>query len=291
MRLLLVHGEGIGNIVQVLPLLRTLEVEHEVEVRLASASFDVPPTLFQGRAVYLPGDEIPKNYDGKVMTIWGSIHDGGITNGIKLLNDVRRQQMRVDQSEVDVYLNIARDLGIPDSRFVFDCPDDLTTRGGPVCDVVLANGYNWKSGDLWKPKSWRGFSELARRLRAVGVSVCSVGHPSEHVVNSENLTGMSLEATLGIVKRARVLVSNDTGMYHCGCALGTPTIVIFTFTSVVKNYDRRFHKTAKVVAMDELGCRGDCHAKMRWKECPDQHRCRDVDADKVYGIIEKMLSL
>ena len=85
---------------------------------------------------------------------------------LSLIYDIKRQQMRVDQSEVDVYLNIARDLGIPESSFVFDCEKALNVKGGPVCEVVLANGYNWKSGDLWKPKSWRGFGGLVEDLRA-----------------------------------------------------------------------------------------------------------------------------
>ena len=281
-KLLLVHGEGIGNIVQIFPLLRTLEQEHEVDVYLASASFSVPRTLFTGKTLYLPGDEVPKDYDGKVMTIWGSIHDNGVTDGIKLLNDVGRQQMRLDQSEVDVYLNIARDLGMSESSFVFDCAGSLNTKEGPTCDVVLADGYNWKRGDLWKPKSWRYFDRLTEMLKADGVSVGSVGDSREHVPGSEDLTGMDLETTLGVVSRAKVLVSNDTGMYHCGCILGTPTVVMFTFTNVRKNYDRRFHKSAKVVKTN-LACQSDCHAKMKWKGCAD-NKCRDLSVDFVLEV-------
>ena len=97
------------------------------------------------------------------------------------------------------------------------------------------------------------------------------------------MTGKPLEETLGILAQTRVLVSNDSGLYHCACALGVPVVVLFTFTSVIKNFDKRFHRTACVVGA-ALDCRKDCHAEGRWRKCACGMKCRDIPVEEVFSV-------
>ncbi len=290
MKLLLVHGEGLGNIVEALPLIRTLECAgHEVDVALAKTSFGFRENVLVGRAVYCPDEDVPERpYDGKIVTIWGQIHGKNVTPGLKVLNNMRSQQMRTDASEVSVYLNAAKDLGVEKEQF--DCRDMLGfDEPEEIFDVVLSNGYNWKMGDLWTAKSWLHYEALAARLTGTGLSVCSVGVQREYIPGTVNMTGIGLRATLGLLRRARVVVSNDSGFYHCASAMRTPTVVLFTFTSVKKNYDPRFHKSALAVARDDVRCRADCHAKMRWKKCSTGFRCRNAAPEDVYCAVREMM--
>jgi hypothetical protein len=290
MKLLLVHGEGLGNIIEVLPLIRTLECAgHEVDVALSNTSFGFREDIFVGRKVYQPDEDVPeRQYCGKVVTIWGHIHGKDVAPGLNYLNDVGRQQMRLDMSEVSVYLGAAKEFGALHERF--DCQDMLGfDEPDEKFDVVLANGYNWKMGDLWTAKAWLHYEALAVRLVKAGLSVCSIGMKREHVPGTTDMTGLSLRETLGLLRRARAVVSNDTGFYHCAAALRTPTVVLFTFTSVKKNYDPRFHETATVVARDDVKCRADCHAKMKWKKCSTGFRCRNAAPEDVFKTVQRVM--
>ena len=115
--------------------------------------------------------------------------------------------------------------------------------------------------------------------------MCSVGSTREYIEGSVNKTKMDLLDTLGIIANSKVFVGNDSGLYHCANALEVPSVVIFTATSVIKNYDDRFHKYSSIVARDDLACRVDCQLNKAWiKEC-SVWKCRDIDPDVVYDAI------
>jgi hypothetical protein len=275
----------LGNIVQILPLLWALDrAIGPTDLALSKTSFGVKKELFPGRRVYLPGDEIPQaEYRGKVQTVWGNIH-GNIAPDLPVLNDMGQQAMRVDCSEVSVYLKIAKGLGVTGidydcSRLIGFSPTDERF------DVVISNGYNWKMGDLWTGKAYRCYPEVISELKSMGLSVCSVGAPQEYVTGTVNRTGIGLLKTLGLIKNSSVVLSNDSGFYHCAAALRKPAVVLFTFTNVVKNHDRNFHETATVLRTD-LPCQAGCHAHHKWKEC-DHQGCRDVDP---YRVVEEVVS-
>lgn len=282
MKLLVVHGEGLGNIIEVLPLLDALDRRFgKVDVALARASYSFSPDLFFGRKVYMPDEKVPDVYDGKVTTVWGDVHGKHILPGTKVLNQVKRQQMRMDQSEVDVYLNAARDLGIPESDFRFDCRQLLGHSSvEEEYDILIADGYSKVLPGVWNAKSYRHYEELARLLSERGLTVGSIGSKKELIPGTHDCTGRELLDTLGLIKNCGVLISNDTGAYHCAAAFRKPAVVLFTFTSVVKNYDSRFHATVVPLYVDNLSCRPDCQRMQRWRKC-DHHSCRDYPVNDV----------
>ena len=294
MKLLVVHGEGLGNIVEALPLLRTLDKAGiEADLFLARATSEFSRDFLKGRRVYLEGDAVDdESYDGKIETIWGNVQGRSQSlSGIKTVNDLAKQTMRLDTSEVDVYLNAARDLGIKEDAFEYDCRDELNTvLPEKTYDVVFANGYNWRvAANRWEMKSYPRFTELAQELLREGKSVCSVGAPHEHIEGTENETARPLAETCGLLKAAKVVVSTDSGVYHCACALGIPTVVIFTFTGIRKNYDKRFHQSAEIIRVP-VDCHSDCHAKMKWMKC-DRDVCRDIPVKIVMEAIRRQYAV
>jgi len=287
MKILVVHGEGLGNIIQILPLIATLRANgHEADLMLSNSSFDFPDGILDMK-VYKKGDEV-EGYDGKIETIWGKLGGPCCTN-LKLLNVPEKQQMRLDMSEVQVYLGAAIELGIHPENFVYDCKRLFCVQPRKAYDVVFSNGYNWKMGDLWVAKSWKGHGELARRLGAKGLRCCSIGTDGEGVLGTDILTGGGLRACLELIRDSRMVVSNDSGFYHCACAMGVATSVIFTFTSVKKNRDCKFHAASRVFGR-KMDCRETCHRDMKWQKC-QTHECRDVSVDEVFEHICHVLGV
>ena len=156
-------------------------------------------------------------------------------------------------------------------------------------DITISNGYNPQGSANWKIKSYPYYEKVVNILNNNNrYKVCSIGSNKEHVKGTVNETGLPLLESLGIIKNSRLLLSNDSGMYHCANALEVPNVVIFTATSIEKNYDKRFHKYSTIVGRDDLKCR-PCQAGQKWKKC-DTWECREIDPIIIYNKVEKILN-
>ena len=293
---LYVIGEGIGNMVQTLPTLKTLRKAHQIDVVVAKTSFGFPRNFFQGNVRSLDDltPEMMKGYDGKIVTIWGHIH-GQQCRPLSLLstvNDVGRQQMRLDTSEVRTYLNAALDLGMTEDDFELDVHDMLLLKDvGRKYDVVLANGYNFvNTEDQWVAKSYPYYGSVSLALQREGYSVCSIGAKNEAIPNTQDETGLDLMESSGLIAKAKLVISNDSAAYHIASALQKFNFVLFTITSKVKNWDPDFHWKALKVTKD-LDCQSDCHQHQKWKSCPDR-KCREMRhgeiAEAAIGILKQI---
>ena len=276
-KLLFCTGEGIGNVVQTIPVVRTLTevMGYEVDFWHAFGTFPIPKIIPYVNSWFRSGEIShinPRDYIGKVSTKWTETHINlRPISYLKLLNKIVPLSMR--RSEVDTYMDIARDLGVEEESILWHgkCNFFKTIE---YCDIVIHNGYNMH-GKGWEPKSYPYYSEVAEQLISSGFKVCSVGAASEYIKGTYNLTGLDLLTTLGVIKNCKVFLGNDSGIYHCANALQVPNIVIFTYTSTEKNYDARFHKYAKIVGRDDLECRW-CQCEPRFKTC-EKKECREVD--------------
>ena len=277
---LYVIGEGIGNMVQTLPTLKTLRKEHQVDVVVAKSSFGIPRDFFEGGLLSLDDltHEMVEGYDGKIETIWGHIHGEGCQPlmSLKTVNDVGRQQMRLDASEVRTYLNAAEDLGMKEEDFEFRVEEMIQmTPMKQRYDVVLANGFNYmNTADRWVAKSYPYYGSVSLRLQDVGYSVCSIGSNSEAIPSTADETGWDLKQSAWLLQQAKLVISNDSAAYHIASALGKFNFVLFTFTSKEKNFDPNFHWKALKVTR-ELDCQRDCHQGLKWKSCPHMD-CREM---------------
>lgn len=215
-------------------------------------------------------------YDGLIATHWVTRYISNIPIEVLAMSD----QLSFDRSEIDVYMDIARQLGVKNKDIIWH-GNVLYNNVSVDVDIVLHNGYNPHGSANWSVKSYPYYNELAQLFLKQGFKVASIGADYEYIDGTINLTAKPLLTTLGIIKKAKLFISNDTGTYHCANALEVPNITIFTATSITKNYDRRFHKYSTLIYREDLDCR-PCQPQRRWNKDCKKWECREIDPLYIY---------
>lgn len=157
-----------------------------------------------------------------------------------------------DQNTHTVHMHLAllAALGVPPLREVVAAwtPADeraATTLLGALGDAPFAvlHAYPQFRYKMWHEAGW---SEIARWLRAHGLSIVLTGGPDSaereyvsriaaRVPQALDLCGaLSLGALAFVLTRAAVYVGPDTAITHAAAALGVPTVALFGPTSPVK---------------------------------------------------------
>jgi ADP-heptose:LPS heptosyltransferase len=151
-----------------------------------------------------------------------------------------------DTSEVDRMLAAVRAAGIPTPSAALEWPEWPLERRQALAVVpdddrpyaVLHPGASLPSR-RWDPS---GFAAVGDHLASRGCSVVVTGVAAErgvaeavrermrHAVPIDLVGRCSLGATAAVVRRASVVVTNDTGMSHLAAAVGAPSVVVFSVT-------------------------------------------------------------
>tara|TARA_R110002072_G_scaffold13726_6_gene57602 strand:+ start:1985 stop:3172 length:1188 start_codon:yes stop_codon:yes gene_type:complete len=102
--------------------------------------------------------------------------------------------------------------------------------------VALAPGAGWAS-KRWPPER---FAQLAAAFEELGLLPLVLGSAQERellegvagaTAYGRALPGLSLPSSLSLLKEARLLVANDSGLGHLAAAEGTPVISLFSSTN------------------------------------------------------------
>jgi heptosyltransferase II len=162
--------------------------------------------------------------------------------------------------------------------------------------VVLAPGSQWGS------KRWPYFPELARVL-AQEVALALVGGPGDRADARQIRTALgvgtpvadatgrlSILAAGELIRRARVLVSNDSAPVHLASAMGTATVEIYGPTAPIFGFAARA-PWSRVVEPEPLECR-PCHHHGP-PACPlGHHRCmREIPISRVLAEVRTLLQI
>jgi heptosyltransferase-2 len=95
--------------------------------------------------------------------------------------------------------------------------------------------------------------------------------------------GEDLQHLSALVRRCRLLITNDTGPMHIASAVGVPVVAIFGSTNPVTTSPLG---EGHCVIRKELDC--SCCLK---RECPEDHRCmRLISVDEVERAVMKQLN-
>ncbi|MEP7383088.1 MAG: glycosyltransferase family 9 protein [Gemmatimonadota bacterium] len=152
-------------------------------------------------------------------------------------------------------------------------------------------------GSVWATKRWPHFAALSRRLAALGrvVVLGSAGdQPLAEAIGTEvfghviDATGrLSLLGSAALLRRARVLVTNDSAPLHLASAMDTPTVALFGPTVPAFGFGplATAHRVAEV---EMLSCRPcDAHGP---RSCPLGHwRCmRDLTVAAVSQAVDEV---
>lgn len=212
---------GLGNIIQTTPAVRFLQQQGPVTVLYT------PQTETAVACIFRDFERAPLERN---MNPFKSTHPREFAQGGNV-SEVQRNLQHVGS-------------GAPASARSGFCPSD---DPGESFDVVFADGWNKRSNLTdWAAKSYPHWHQVADGLPSC-TTRASIGLPSEHVAGTIDRTGIGLGKSLGLIQRARVVVCNDTGFFHAACAMGKPTVAVFTFTDTAKNVDPVFHRTARII--------------------------------------------
>jgi len=178
-----------------------------------------------------------------------------------------------------------------------DSVDALLAEAGIQSEfVVLAPGSQWGS------KRWPYFPELARGL-ASEIPLAIVGGAGDRADARQIRTALgvgtpvadatgrlSILAAGELIRRARVLVSNDSAPVHLASAVGTATVEIYGPTMPLFGFAARA-AWSRVIEPEPIGCR-PCHHHGP-PACPlGHHRCmRDTPISRVLAEVRTLLQI
>ena len=289
-RIIFATAEGLGNVLQTLPVIRTIRevLGYKIDFWHAYGSFKIPK-IFPYVDNWIVGGDInkinPNDYTGTVSTFWTlQVMNRGRLQAIPLLG--KSDRVRPDRSEVDTYMDIARDIGVKEEDILWYGVCDHKSMDRKY-DVVIHDGYNRKSPDKsWQLKSYPYYDKVVELLPEF--EICSIGGNDEFITGTTCETGLDLLSSMGIIANSRLFVGNDSGLYHCANALQVKNMAIFTYTSTMKNYNSKFHKYSEILQNDELDCLS-CQNTPRFKTCTDRE-CRKIDPEIIANKIRKSLN-
>ena len=152
-------------------------------------------------------------------------------------------------------------------------------------------------GSIWATKRWPYYAELIARLEQPSVVIggaddaqlatAIVAAGSGRAASAAGV--LSLRQSAALIRRAAVLVSNDSAPLHLATAVGTPIVALFGPTVPEFGFGPRRHGDV-TVGLDELPCR-PC-SKHGPPKCPlGHHRCmRDLTVEQVMQAIATIAS-
>ncbi len=154
-------------------------------------------------------------------------------------------------------------------------------------------------GSIWGSKRWPAFADVAERL-APRVGIVVVGGPEDASLAAEITAAvgraggraasacgrLSLRESVDVIRRACVLVTNDSAPLHLAQAVGTPTVALFGPTVPAFGFGPRGPRDRALGVVD-LPCR-PC-SRHGPPVCPlGHHRCmKDLSLAQVLAAIEE----
>ncbi len=188
--------------------------------------------------------------------------------------------------ESEFHLDLARTLGYEGPMPAPHCerrPGEWPFAPGRPVALVSDTAH---PDPQWQRKRWPHWPELTRRLTERGFQVGLIGgsleaeqfNPGDWPAGVVNLLGRcSIPESAEVIRRAGLLIANDSGPAHVAGAVGARTYVLFGPTLEAKNLPGG--PAVRVIAAD-LGCR-PCQYLPSWDEC-ERHRCMElITADRV----------
>ena len=218
----------------------------------------------------------------------------------------RRQSVH----QVEYYWNLLKPLGLsgsaPHPTLCVTTEESramdarLAALGSGSSDIVIGinPGSTYGSAKRWMPER---FAEIAQRLaervgqdegrQAVVAILGAKGEESLGKDIASRIKGRSvvlsgstaIRELMAVVKRCRILITNDTGPMHVAAACGVPVVAVFgpTDSRTTAPYGQE-----RSVVRETVEC-----APCLLRECPIDHRCMTrISVDQVYEVAIQQLS-
>jgi 3-deoxy-D-manno-octulosonic-acid transferase/heptosyltransferase-1 len=203
----------------------------------------------------------------------------------------------MDKHAVDRYLDFLRYLGAGIESAQFVLPPDKEAQAR-VQNLLLK--YNLEDKKfiaispvaLWETKLWNNekFARLADLINdKLKVKVIFTGNekgPIEEITSSMttekiNLGGQtSLTELAFLYRKAKMVVSTDSGPMHLAAAVGTPVVALFGPTDPERTGPYGYGNT---VIRTQLPC-----SPCLLKKCPTRKCMEDISVEQVFAVVENI---
>ncbi|MCC6152216.1 MAG: glycosyltransferase family 9 protein [Candidatus Hydrogenedentes bacterium] len=131
--------------------------------------------------------------------------------------------------------------------------------------VAICNGGTWKT-KRWPQENWQ---RLCDALARAGHRIVQVGKDDDSIKNVLDLTNRtSVREAACVLRRARLLISNDSGLMHLALAVGTPVLSLFGPTLPAMLVRTSAQLTALTNERDCQGCWNRPAVLMTEGTCP-----------------------
>jgi lipopolysaccharide heptosyltransferase I len=206
---------------------------------------------------------------------------------------------------LDRYLLVAKSLGAEVSKPISTIPISVQDEKA-VDDLLKAVGLS-NSRDYvvmnptarWWTKRWpiERFAQLADLIQDSGLPVVLIGGESDipEIQRLQILTRISpvsvagrtsLKQLAAFLRRARLLITNDSGPMHLAVALGTPVVALFGPTDPVRTgpYQYLSLPIMQTVIRKPVECSPCLSRSCRMGD----HRCMmEIEVDDVFEVVKK----
>ena len=222
--------------------------------------------------------------------------------GWMLTDAVQERSTPSRPHQVERYLAIVRALGADGPSVPrLSVPAEAQKKAGQTLrdhgveetePIVAVNpGSIYGSAKRWPAARFAGVADALVASR--GVRILLIGSEGERPVLEQvarsmrslvvNLAGRTdLSALMGLLAKARLLVSNDTGAMHVAAAVGTPVLAIFGPTDAEAT--RPVGQSTRLLRQP-VPC-----SPCLLRECPIDHRCMTrIGIDQVVQAVEELL--
>jgi heptosyltransferase-2 len=209
---------------------------------------------------------------------------------------------RLEPHQIERLLRLAD--GAPDRREpeIYPSAGDREVVSGLLAEAGIAGEFvALAPGSAWATKRWPHFPELARAI-AEELPVAVVGGPGDRadaravrnalrgLPMADGTISLSLLQSGELIRRAVLLVSNDSAPVHLASAVGTPVVEIYGPTVPQFGFAAR-PDLSRIVEPDPLPCR-PCHHHGP-AICPlGHHKCmRDLPISRVLAEVRTVLQI
>jgi ADP-heptose:LPS heptosyltransferase len=221
-------------------------------------------------------------YNIKITPRSGEIHNLEFN-----LDSIRTLGLEIISTQTRFYINPVHQE-FADDYFIKKGLDELSTIAVNPCGT-------WET-KVWYPEK---YTVLINDLTKNGYKVLLFwGNESERKYAEKILDTASGKVFLipetglkymgALLKKCRILITNDTGPMHIASALGVNIAAIFGPTN--SKLQGPVNKNSIVIKIDKLTCLGCNLTKI--SDCPNQHKCmRELSIDHVFERVMELLNI
>ncbi|HYF39969.1 MAG TPA: lipopolysaccharide heptosyltransferase II [Gemmatimonadales bacterium] len=248
------------------------------------------------RSVYLPH----RSWRSAALALWsGAGERVGFADSPAALTYSKRVVRPVQSHEVERLLSLAQpiDRAAPSVTLGLTPGDHAAAEQWLAAQGVAPGFIALAPGSVWGTKRWPFYAELASCIEGqivivggkedAGIADSIVRSSAGKAVSAAGV--LRLRESAALIRRARILVTNDSAPLHLATAVGTPVLALFGPTVPEFGFGPR-RPGDVTLGHGELSCR-PC-SRHGPQVCPlGHHRCmRDLSVEMVSRAMATMVS-